>query len=56
MTRQAMDYLNLCKGGNKDSIERLLRMQSRDIVKELKDAFKARGINDLAYKLSVFGN
>lgn len=54
MTEQAMNSLELYKGGNPDTIERLLRLQSKSVVDELRKELKATSIRHLALKLSAY--
>lgn len=53
MTQQAMNSLDLYRGGNPETIKKLLRLQSNSVVNELKEHFHARGVDDLAIKLSM---
>ena len=53
MTQQAINSLNLYRGGNPSTIEQLLRMQSSSVVSELKEHFGASDNHDLAIKLSL---
>lgn len=53
MTTQALNSLNLYKGGNPSTIEQLLKMQSTSVVKELKEHFNVDNNHDLAIKLSI---
>jgi len=53
MTQQALNSINLYKGGNPSTIEQLLRFQKSSIVNELKDHFGASSTSELAIKLSL---
>ena len=53
MTAQAQNSIALYKGGNPDTIERLLYVQKTSVVNELKEHFKAQTLRELAVKLSV---
>lgn len=53
MTKQALNFANLCKGGNPDTIFQLLGFQSNSVVTELKFEFEAKDEYDLAYRLSL---
>lgn len=53
MTQQALNSINLYRGGNPSTIEQLLRFQRSSVVNELKEHFGASSINELAIKLSI---
>lgn len=53
MTQQAMNSLDFYRGGNPETIKKLLRLQSNSVVNELKEHLHARGVDDLAIKLSM---
>ena len=53
MTQQAINSINLYRGGSPSTIEQLLKMQKSSVVNELKEYFGANGIADLAIKLSM---
>lgn len=53
MTKQAMNSIGLYKGNNPSKIEALLKYQSKSVVSELMDYFKAKDIHDLAIRLSL---
>ena len=53
MTQQALNSINLYRGGNPATIEQLLRMQGTSIVNELMEHFGASSISELAIKLSI---
>ena len=52
MTQQAINSINLYRGGNPSSIEKLLKLQPDSVVNELKDHFGAKSITELAVMLS----
>lgn len=53
MTQQALNSINLYRGGNPSTIEQLLRMQRSSVVNELKEHFGASSLSELAIKLSI---
>ena len=53
MTQQAINSLELYKGGNPSTIEKLLSMQKQSVVDELKEHFGAKDNSELAIKLSI---
>ena len=53
MTQQAINSMNLYRGGNPATIEQLLRMQRSSVVDELKQHFGASDLHELAIKLSL---
>ena len=53
MTQQAINSIKLYKGGNPETIEKLLKIQSSSVVDELKEYFNAEDNHDLAIKLSI---
>ena len=53
MTQQAINSINLYKGGNPSTIEQLLRMQHSSVVGELREHFGASDNHELAVKLSM---
>lgn len=53
MTQQALNSINLYRGGNPSTIEQLLRMQGSSVVDELMAHFRASNIRELAIKLSI---
>lgn len=53
MSQQAINSINLYKGGNPDIIMQLLKFQKSSIVNELKEHFKAHDLRELAIKLSL---
>ena len=53
MTQQALNSIKLYKGGNPDTIERLLFMQKPGVVKELKEHYGVNTLRELALKLSL---
>ena len=53
MTPQATNSINLYKGGNPSTIEKLLAMQKSSVVNELKEHFGASDNHELAVKLSM---
>ena len=53
MTQQAINSINLYRGGNPATIEQLLRMQGTGVVNELMEHFGASSIRELATKLSI---
>lgn len=53
MTQQAKNSLSLYKGGNPSSIKQLLKYQSKSVVSELMEHFKAKDLDDLAIRLSL---
>lgn len=53
MTKQALNFANLCKGGNPDTIFQLLQFQSESVRKELMFEFEASDLYDLSYRLSL---
>ena len=53
MTRQALQSIDLYRGGNPETIEQLLRFQSSSVVNELKEHFKTDSIPELAARLSL---
>ena len=52
MTQQAQNCLELFKGGNPNTIMKLLQVQKPSIVKELQDHFGTTDNNKLAHLLS----
>ena len=52
MTQQAINSLELYKGGNPKVIEKLLSMQKQSIVDELKEHFGVKDNSELAVRLS----
>lgn len=52
MTAQAQNCLQLFKGGNPDTIKKLLKVQKPSIVKELQDYFGTSDNDKLAVLLS----
>ena len=52
MTQQARNCLELYKGGNPDTIKKLLQVQKPSIVKELQDHFGTTDNHKLALLLS----
>lgn len=54
MMQQTINSIELYMGGNPDTIERLLRLQSKSVVEELRKELNASSLKDLAYKLSVY--
>lgn len=53
MTQQALNSINLYRGGNPATIEQLLQWQGSSVVNELKKHFGAASISELAIKLSI---
>lgn len=53
MTQQALNSINLYRGGNPATIEQLLRMQRSSVVNELMEHFGATSTRELAIKLSI---
>ena len=53
MTQQAINSLNLYRGGNPATIEQLLQWQGSSVVNELMEHFGATSIRELAIKLSI---
>ena len=53
MTQQALNSINLYRGGNPSTIEQLLRMQGSSVVNELMEHFSATSTRELAIKLSI---
>lgn len=53
MTQQAINSLDLYKGGNPSTIEQLLKIQKASVVEELKEHLGAHDIPELAIKLSL---
>lgn len=53
MTKQAINFMNLCKNGNPSTIEGLLHYQSPSIIKELKSYYSVDSIAALATALSM---
>ena len=53
MTQQAINSINLYRGGNPATIEQLLQWQGSSVVNELKEHFGASNISELAIKLSI---
>lgn len=52
MSQQAINSLGLYRGGNPETIKKLLAIQDKGVVKELMDHFKATDLDDLAFHLS----
>ena len=52
MTQQAINSMNLYRGGNPATIEKLLAFQSSNVVNELKQHFGVTNNHDLAAKLA----
>ncbi len=52
MTTQAMNCLDLYRGGNPATIKQLLQHQKPSVVKELKDHFGTNDLDKLAVCLS----
>ena len=53
MSQQAINSLSLYRGGNPDTIKKMLAFQHSSVVNELMEHFKAKNIDDLAYHLSL---
>lgn len=53
MTAQAENSLGLYKGNDPDTIIQLLRMQSSNVVNELKNHFGVTDLDELALRLSL---
>lgn len=53
MTRQAINFMNICKNGNPSTIEGLLHFQSPSIKRELKQHFDVDSDAALATALSM---
>lgn len=53
MTTVAKNNIELCKGNNSETIKRLLKIQSKPIVKELMKIFEVDNIDDLAVKMML---
>jgi hypothetical protein len=53
MTQQAINSINLYRGGNPATIEQLLCMQGSSVVNELMEHFGATSTRELAIKLSI---
>ena len=53
MTQQAINSLNLYRGGNPATIQQLLKMQKSSVVNEFKTHFRVSTIEELAVKLSL---
>ena len=53
MTQQAINSLELYRGGNPDTIRKLLMTQRDSVVKELKDHFGAKDIVELSIRLAL---
>lgn len=52
MTQQAVNSLNLYRGGNPSTIKQLLNRQKASVVDELKSHFGVSNLDDLAMRLS----
>lgn len=52
MTQQALNSINLYRGGNPETIRKLLMTQRESVVKELKEHFNASDIVELSIKLA----
>lgn len=53
MTQQALNSIKLYKGGNPDTIERLLYVQNKRVTDELKQHYNVTTLRELAVKLSM---
>lgn len=56
LSKHAKNSLQLYKGGNPSTIIQLLKRQSSSVVNELKQFFNVEDLDELAYKLSVYGD
>jgi hypothetical protein len=52
MTQQAINSLNLYRGGNPETIRKLLMIQKESVVKELKEHFGASDLVELSIRLA----
>lgn len=53
MSQQAINSIELYRGGNPSTIEQLLRIQHSSVVDELKQHFGASNLKELSIKLSL---
>ena len=52
MSQQAINSLALYRGGNPETIKKLLAIQHKSVVAELMEHFHATDLDDLAFHLS----
>lgn len=53
LSNQALNSIELYKGGNPDTIEQLLIRQSSSVVNEIKEYYECTDIKELAIKCSI---
>ena len=53
LSNQALNSIELYKGGNPDTIEQLLIRQSSSVVNEIKEYYECKDIKELAIKCSI---
>lgn len=51
-SQQTQNFINLCRGGNPNSINQLLQFQSKGVLEELYSIYNTKDLREISIRLS----